>query len=124
MSNYFIKIFSIFSDKIKFLLVIFLAIISTSVFCMLYKKFTFFSIIILIISFLLEFILIYTIEKKILFIKFIKESLCEVKKIVWPKPKETIQMTITVFSFVLFMAFFLRSVDKFLEFFLYNLILR
>ena len=47
----------------------------------------------------------------------------EVKKVVWPTRKETMQMTLYVFGFVVIMALFLWFTDKTLEWVLYDLIL-
>ena len=57
------------------------------------------------------------------FIGFARESVREVKKVVWPTRKEALQMTAIVFGFVLVMALFLWGVDKLLGFVFYNLIL-
>jgi preprotein translocase subunit SecE len=57
------------------------------------------------------------------FIGFAKDSVRETKKVVWPTRKEATQITGIVFGFVLIMAIFLWSTDKFLEFLLYDLIL-
>src|SRR3954467_15813244 len=51
------------------------------------------------------------------------ESWIEVKKVVWPTRKETIQTTATVFAFVLVIALFLWISDKTLEWVLYDLLL-
>ncbi|OYT89367.1 MAG: preprotein translocase subunit SecE [Burkholderiales bacterium PBB6] len=51
------------------------------------------------------------------------ESVREVKKVVWPAPKEAGQMTAYVFAFVVLMALFLWTTDKTLEWVLYDLIL-
>lgn len=56
-------------------------------------------------------------------IAFGKESIREVKKVVWPTRKEATQMTLYVFGFVLIMAIFLFTTDKTLEWVLYDLIL-
>ncbi len=56
-------------------------------------------------------------------IGFGKESIKEVKKVVWPTRKEALQNTAMVFAFVFVMAFFLWVTDKTLEFVLYDLIL-
>jgi preprotein translocase subunit SecE len=56
-------------------------------------------------------------------IGFGKESVREVKKVVWPTRKEAIQNTMYVFAFVFAMAFFLWITDKTLEWVLYDLIL-
>ncbi len=56
-------------------------------------------------------------------IGFGKESVKEVKKVVWPTRKEALQNTAMVFGFVFLMALFLWITDKTLEFVLYDLIL-
>ena len=57
------------------------------------------------------------------FVVFAREALVEVKKVVWPTRKETIQTTGAVFAFVVVMALFLWLSDKTLEWVLYDLIL-
>ena len=57
------------------------------------------------------------------FLAFAREALVEVKKVVWPTRKETIQTTAAVFAFVVVMAVFLWVSDKTLEWVLYDLIL-
>ena len=57
------------------------------------------------------------------FVSYAKDSIAEVKKVVWPTRKETIQTTLVVFGFVVCMAIFLWVVDKGLEWILYGLIL-
>jgi preprotein translocase subunit SecE len=57
------------------------------------------------------------------FAVFAGESLEEVKKVVWPTRKETVQTTAAVFAFVVVMAVFLWLTDKTLEWALYELIL-
>jgi preprotein translocase subunit SecE len=52
-----------------------------------------------------------------------RESVREVKKVVWPTRKEATQMTGYVFAFVVVMALFLWATDKTLEWLLYDLIL-
>ncbi|MDR2334159.1 MAG: preprotein translocase subunit SecE [Burkholderiaceae bacterium] len=54
---------------------------------------------------------------------FSKDSWKEVKKVVWPTRKETMQMTLYVFAFVVIMALFLWLTDKTVEWVLYDLIL-
>jgi preprotein translocase subunit SecE len=56
-------------------------------------------------------------------IAFGRESVREVKKVVWPSRKEALQMTGYVFAFVVVMALFLWLTDKTLEWVLYDLIL-
>ena len=56
-------------------------------------------------------------------VEFGGEALTEVKKVVWPTRKETIQTTAAVFAFVVVMAVFLWLTDKGLEWLLYDLIM-
>jgi preprotein translocase subunit SecE len=56
-------------------------------------------------------------------ISFGRDSVREVKKVVWPSRKEALQMTGYVFAFVFVMALFLWLTDKTLEWALYDLIL-
>jgi preprotein translocase subunit SecE len=57
------------------------------------------------------------------FVVFAAESIAEVKKVVWPTRKETVQTTAAVFAFVVVMAVFLWISDKTLEWLLYDLVL-
>jgi preprotein translocase subunit SecE len=57
------------------------------------------------------------------FALFAAESVAEVKKVVWPTRKETMQTTAAVFAFVLVMAVFLWLTDKTLEWVLYDMVL-
>jgi preprotein translocase subunit SecE len=54
---------------------------------------------------------------------FGRDSVKEVKKVVWPTRKEAMQMTGYVFAFVFVMALFLWLTDKTLEWVLYDLVL-
>ena len=56
-------------------------------------------------------------------VAFTKDAWREVKKVVWPIRKETVQMTAYVFAFVVVMALFLWFTDKTLEWVFYDLIL-
>ncbi len=57
------------------------------------------------------------------FTGFGRDSVKEVRKVVWPTRKEAIQMTAYVFGFVVIMALFLWLTDKTLEWVFYDLIL-
>jgi len=52
-----------------------------------------------------------------------RDSVREVRKVVWPTHKEARQMTGYVFAFVVVMALFLWLTDKTLEWVLYDLVL-
>ena len=67
--------------------------------------------------------LFFTSESGKQLIAFGKESIREVKKVVWPTRKEALQNTGMVFAFVFLMALFLWITDKTLEWVLYDLIL-
>ena len=54
---------------------------------------------------------------------FGRDAWREVKKVVWPTRKESLQMTAYVFGFVFIMALFLWLADKTLEWVFYDLIL-
>jgi preprotein translocase subunit SecE len=56
-------------------------------------------------------------------IAFGRDSVREVKKVVWPTRKEAIQMTGYVFAFVVVMALFLFLTDKTLEWAIFDLTL-
>lgn len=56
-------------------------------------------------------------------VAFGRDAWREVKKVVWPTRKESIQMTAYVFAFVVIMAVFLWLTDKTLEWVFYDLIL-
>ena len=57
------------------------------------------------------------------FVAFARDAWREVKKVVWPTRKETLQMTAYVFAFVVIMALFLWFTDKTLEWVFNDLIL-
>ena len=58
------------------------------------------------------------------FIEYSKGSIAEVKKVVWPTRKETIQTTLIVFVFVVFVAIFLWLVDQGVVWIIHDLILQ
>ena len=57
------------------------------------------------------------------FLAFVRDAVTEVKKVVWPTRKESLQTAGIVFAFVLVMAVFLWISDKTLEYLLYDLVL-
>jgi preprotein translocase subunit SecE len=58
------------------------------------------------------------------FLGFARESYEEARRVAWPSRKETLNTTGIVFAFVVIMAILLFIVDKSLEWFLYDLLLR
>jgi preprotein translocase subunit SecE len=69
------------------------------------------------------FVVFMTAETGKQFAAFGRDSWKEVKKVVWPTRKESIQMTAYVIAFCAVMALFLWLTDKTLEWALYDLIL-
>jgi preprotein translocase subunit SecE len=67
--------------------------------------------------------LFFTSESGKQLVAFGRDSVREVKKVVWPTRKEAMQMTGYVFAFVFVMALFMWITDKTLEWALYDLIL-
>jgi preprotein translocase subunit SecE len=57
------------------------------------------------------------------FFNLARDAWSEVKQVVWPTRKETLQTTGAVFAFVVVMAVFLWLTDKSLEWVLYDLVL-
>jgi len=57
------------------------------------------------------------------FVAYAKDSVTEVKKVVWPTRKETTQMTLVVFGFVVIMAIFLWMADKLIEWVVFSVLL-
>jgi len=57
------------------------------------------------------------------FLAFVRDAITEVKKVVWPTRKESLQTAGIVFAFAVIMALFLWVSDKTLEYLLYDVIL-
>ncbi len=77
----------------------------------------------LIAGLVLAVVVFFTSEAGKQLIGFGRDSWREVKKVVWPTRKETLQTTGFVFAFAVVMALFLWLTDKTLEWALYDLIL-
>jgi len=77
----------------------------------------------LVVALAAAFVVFMTAETGKQFVAFGRDSWKEVKKVVWPTRKESVQMTLYVIGFCALMALFLWSTDKTLEWLLYDLIL-
>ena len=77
----------------------------------------------LIVGLVLAAVVFFTSESGKRLIAFGRDSWREVKKVVWPTRKETMQTTAFVFAFAVVMALFLWLTDKSLEWVFYDLIL-
>jgi preprotein translocase subunit SecE len=69
------------------------------------------------------FVMFMTSESGKEFVAFGRDSWKEVRKVVWPARKETVQMTLYVIAFCAVMALFLWLTDKTLEWVFYDLLL-
>tara|TARA_E500000331_G_scaffold357814_1_gene421110 strand:+ start:78 stop:446 length:369 start_codon:yes stop_codon:yes gene_type:complete len=57
------------------------------------------------------------------FISFFRDSIQEMRRVVWPTKKETFQTVLIVFVFVLLVSIFLWMADKSFEWILYEIVL-
>jgi preprotein translocase subunit SecE len=123
MSNQSIQTVSTTNDKIKMILSAVAVIAGVVGFYFLSDKTTLIRVLPLLGGLLVAVGLMWTSAAGQEFLSFANESVRETKKVVWPTPKEAMQITAIVFGFVLVMAIFLWGADKFLEFMLYDVIL-
>ena len=77
----------------------------------------------LVLALAAAFVVFMTSETGKQFVAFGRDSWKEVKKVVWPTRKESMQMTLYVVGFCVVMALFLWTTDKTLEWVLYDLVL-
>ena len=77
----------------------------------------------LVVGMAAAFVVFMTSEPGKMFAAFGRDSWKEVKKVVWPTRKESVQMTLYVLAFCAIMALFLWTTDKTLEWLLYDVIL-
>jgi preprotein translocase subunit SecE len=111
------------ADKAKLVVAALLLLGGIVAFYMLGRTDLWIRVIALIALLALAIALFFTSESGKQLIGFGKESVREVKKVVWPTRKEALQNTAMVFAFVFLMALFLWITDKTLEYVLYDLIL-
>ena len=123
MSNHPIQTVSTSSDKLKVALAVGAAIAGVVGFYFLSDKSSLMRIGVLLLGLVIAVSILSTAVLGRDFIGFSKEAVRETKKVVWPKRKEAMQITMIVFGFVVVMAIFLWGTDKFLEFLLYDVIL-
>jgi len=111
------------ADKAKLAVAAVLVIAAVVVFYMLAKQDLWMRVAALIALMLAAVATFFTSEPGRQLIAYGRDSIKEVKKVVWPTRKEALQMTGYVFAFVFVMALFLFLTDKTLEWLLYDLIL-
>jgi preprotein translocase subunit SecE len=111
------------ADKAKLVVAALLLLGGIVAFYLLGRSDLWVRVVALIVLVALAIALFFTSESGKQLIGFGKESIREVKKVVWPTRKEALQNTGYVFAFVFTMALFLWITDKTLEWTLYDLIL-
>ena len=92
-------------------------------FYMLAKQDLWLRIVVLLVMTAASVVTFFTSEAGKQLIAFGRDSVREVKKVVWPTRNEALQMTGYVFAFVVVMALFMWLTDKTLEWVLYDLVL-
>lgn len=111
------------ADKAKLAAAALLLVGSVAAFYVLGQQALWLRVVVLLVGLALAVAAFFTSESGKQLIAYGRESVREVKKVVWPTRKEAGQMTLYVFAFVVVMALFLWLTDKTLEWVLYDLIL-
>ena len=123
MANPQIETVSTGADKAKLAVAGVLVIAAVAAFYVLGKQDMWLRVVALLVMLLAAVGAFFTSESGKELIAFGRDSVREVRKVVWPSRKEATQMTLYVFAFVVVMALFLWFTDKTLEWVLYDLIL-
>ncbi len=111
------------ADKAKLAVSAALLIGAVVAFYMLAKQDLWLRIVVLLVLAAASIVTFFTSEAGKQLIAFGRDSVREVKKVVWPTRNEALQMTGYVFAFVVVMALFMWLTDKTLEWVLYDLVL-
>ena len=111
------------ADKAKLVAVAALVVVSVVAFYLLAKQGSLVQWGALLLGLVLAVVVFLISEPGRQFLAFARDAWREVKKVVWPTRKESLQMTAYVFAFVVVMALFLWFTDKTLEWVFYDLIL-
>ena len=111
------------ADKAKLVAAAALLIGSVVAFYLLGQKDMWLRVVALLVGLIAAVGVFFTSESGKQLIAYGRESVREVKKVVWPSRKEAVQMTGYVFAFVVVMALFLWLSDKTLEWLLYDVVL-
>ena len=111
------------ADKAKLALSVALLVGAVVAFYMLCKQDLWLRVVALLVLVAAAVATFFTSEHGKQLIAFGRDSVREVKKVVWPARNEALQMTGYVFAFVFVMALFMWLTDKTLEWVLYDLVL-
>lgn len=111
------------ADKAKLAVSVLLLVGAVVAFYMLGKQDLWLRVVVLLVLLGSAVFTFFTAEAGKQLIAFGRDSVREVKKVVWPARNEALQMTGYVFAFVVVMALFMWLTDKTLEWVLYDLVL-
>ena len=111
------------ADKAKLFAVVALVVMSVAAFYLLAKQGSVVQWGALLVGLAVAVVVFLISEPGRQFLAFARDAWREVKKVVWPTRKESLQMTAYVFAFVVVMALFLWFTDKTLEWVFYDLVL-
>ena len=123
MSNPTVETVSTGADKAKLAAAGALVVAAVAAFYLLGKQDLWLRVIALLMLLAVAVAVFFTAEPGKALAAFGRDSVRELKKVVWPTRKEAVQMTGYVFAFVFVMALFLWVTDKTLEWAIFNLIL-
>ena len=123
MSNPTVETVSTGADKAKLAAAGALVVAAVAAFYLLGKQDLWLRVIALLMLLAAAVAVFFTAEPGKALAAFGRDSVRELKKVVWPTRKEAVQMTGYVFAFVFVMALFLWATDKTLEWAIFNLIL-
>ena len=123
MANPTIETVSTGADKAKLAAVALLVVGAVVAFYALGQKDLWLRVLVLLALIAVAVVLFFTSEPGKQLIAYGRDSIKEVRKVVWPTRQEALQMTGYVFAFVVVMALFLWLTDKTLEWVFYDLLL-
>ncbi|MFM8901218.1 MAG: preprotein translocase subunit SecE [Burkholderiales bacterium] len=123
MSNTSVETVSTGADKAKLLASVLLAVAAVAAFYVLGKQDLWLRVLTLLGLLVVAGAVFFISEPGKQLIAYGRDSVREVRKVVWPTRKEAGQMTLYVFAFVVVMALFLWVTDKTVEWVLYDLVL-
>lgn len=123
MTNAQIETVNTAADKIKLACAGFLVLAGIAAFYVLQGQGGWLQWLGLVVGLVLAVVVFFTAEPGKRLIAFARDAWREVRKVVWPTRKETLQTTAFVFTFAVVMAIFLWLTDKTLEWLLYDLVL-
>ena len=123
MANPTVETVSTGADKAKLAGVVLLVVGAVAAFYALDKQDLWLRVIALLALIAVAVAVFFTSEPSKELIAYGRDSIKEVRKVVWPTRQEAMQMTGYVFAFVVVMALFLWLTDKTLEWVFYDLLL-